>query len=219
MHMLEKLKKYQKFVIILLILGITGVPIVIHLLFKINFNIKWLQAEWSAGDILVYYGSVLSFLGTVLLSSLALWQNHEIKVESDKHTQYLEQLEARKNSPRFSANKSMSEKNNRNLEIIVENISENVAYNIEFLEFKMYENENIVWKQEKGRKFDVIKPGCTINIQLDNPDICTEHELKFKLVSFDEFNVKHRYIGKIRTIEKEVIISIQEIYEEENYYE
>lgn len=209
--MLEKLKKYEKVIIILLILGITGVPIVIHLLFKIDFSIKWIQAEWSAGEILVYYGSVLSFLGTVLLSSLALWQNHEIKVESDKHTQYLEQLEERKNSPRFSANKSISEKNNKNLEIFIENISENVAYNVEFCEFEMYENENIVWEQKKARKFDVIKPGHSINIQLDNPDLCAEHEIKFKLVSFDEFNVKHQYMGKIRTIEKEVSIRIQEI--------
>ena len=42
------------------------------------------QAEWSAGDALGYYGAVLSFLGTVILGALALYQNHIIKEEANK---------------------------------------------------------------------------------------------------------------------------------------
>ena len=41
-------------------------------------------AEWDAGDALGYYGAILSFIGTVVLGALALYQNHIIKTEADK---------------------------------------------------------------------------------------------------------------------------------------
>ena len=41
-------------------------------------------AEWDAGDALGYYGAILSFIGTVVLGALALYQNRIIKTEADK---------------------------------------------------------------------------------------------------------------------------------------
>ena len=41
-------------------------------------------AEWDVGDALGYYGAILSFIGTVVLGALALYQNHIIKTEADK---------------------------------------------------------------------------------------------------------------------------------------
>lgn len=34
--------------------------------------------EWTAADTLVYYGAVLSFIGTVVLGALAFWQNEKV---------------------------------------------------------------------------------------------------------------------------------------------
>ena len=41
-------------------------------------------AEWDAGDALGYYGAILSFIGTVVLGALALYQNRIIKTEAEK---------------------------------------------------------------------------------------------------------------------------------------
>lgn len=82
-------------VVILLLL--MGVPFVINILFKINATTDILVAEWSAGDALGYYGAILSFLGTVVLGALALYQNHIIKTEADKRQRLLKN----KNVPRI----------------------------------------------------------------------------------------------------------------------
>ena len=50
------------------------VPLLINVLFKVNFNIPLLQSEWTAGDALNFYGSVLSFIGTITLGTISVWQ-------------------------------------------------------------------------------------------------------------------------------------------------
>lgn len=59
----------------------------IHILFKVRTNIDILNAEWSAGEFLNYFGSFMSFIGTVSLGALALWQNHFF------HQYHIESLE------------------------------------------------------------------------------------------------------------------------------
>ena len=51
--------------------------IVIHILFSISISNTWFQAKWSAGEILTY-------VSTVALGLLAVWQNKKFKEENDK---------------------------------------------------------------------------------------------------------------------------------------
>ena len=46
--------------------------IVIHILFSISISNTWFQAKWSAGEILTY-------VSTVALGLLAVWQNNSYK--------------------------------------------------------------------------------------------------------------------------------------------
>ena len=41
-----------------------GVPFVIHALFKLHPSNPFFSAEWSAGDVLLFYGSILAAVGT-----------------------------------------------------------------------------------------------------------------------------------------------------------
>lgn len=58
--------------------------IVIHILFKINTDCYWIQADWSSGDILGYFGDVLAFLGTVILGFVSLKLNAKAVKQNDK---------------------------------------------------------------------------------------------------------------------------------------
>ena len=58
--------------------------LVIHFLF-VPIGPSWLQARWGAGDILTY-------VGTVSLSLLAVWQNKRFKEENDKAQERLERI-------------------------------------------------------------------------------------------------------------------------------
>lgn len=77
--LLNFMRKHKICVFALSIL-IFAVPLaIVHLLFKIDCEIVWLQSIWSAGDFLTYIAGFEAFIGTVSLGFLALWQNHQIQ--------------------------------------------------------------------------------------------------------------------------------------------
>lgn len=90
-------KRYKiRIIVITLLLFI--IPIVaVHLLFKWYWGIEFLVAEWSAGDILNFIGAFLSFVGTVLLGALALWQNQKLSDENAKTQEKFETISNRAN--------------------------------------------------------------------------------------------------------------------------
>ncbi len=53
---------------------VIGVPLIIN---KCYINNKGYLTVWGGSDVLAYYGAALSFIGTVILSTLALWQNQK----------------------------------------------------------------------------------------------------------------------------------------------
>ena len=98
--MIDWFKKHRvlfALICVVILLLLMGVPFVINILFKINATTDILVAEWSAGDALGYYGAILSFLGTVVLGALALYQNHIIKTEADKKAALAEEQERAEN--------------------------------------------------------------------------------------------------------------------------
>lgn len=58
--------------------------IVVHLLFKWYSGIDFFVAEWGAGDLLGYIGTMLSFAGTIVLSVLALQASQKANALSKK---------------------------------------------------------------------------------------------------------------------------------------
>lgn len=61
-----------------------GVPVIINELYKLN---KEYITIYKAGDVLLFCGAVLSFIGPVALGALALWQNHLINKQNLDHMQ------------------------------------------------------------------------------------------------------------------------------------
>lgn len=64
--------------------------ILVHITFYIAAPTKWLVAKWAPGDILTY-------VGTVSLGLLAVWQNSRFKEENDIAQQRLERLTVQAN--------------------------------------------------------------------------------------------------------------------------
>ena len=80
--MVKKLKQ-NGFILWVIISVIFAV--LIHILFSIKAPVCWLEAKWSAGDILTYASGVS-------LGLLAMWQNQRFKEENDKSQERLEKL-------------------------------------------------------------------------------------------------------------------------------
>lgn len=64
--MKEILNKYKKSIIWFFVIGIIGIPLLIHIAFKVNPSIDFFVAVWDAGDVLSFYGSILGAVSTVL---------------------------------------------------------------------------------------------------------------------------------------------------------
>ena len=70
-------KEHKKTTITIFILLIVLPIIIIHFLFKWKSHCYWIEAEWSAGDVLGYFGDVLSFVGAVVLGYVAITQTEK----------------------------------------------------------------------------------------------------------------------------------------------
>lgn len=96
-------------------IGITVLVIIVpmlvtHVLFKINLGCYYVVAEWDAGDMLGYFGDVLSFLGTFVLGYVAITQteranslsNEMVKLEWEKRKPFLDVVQNQKYKLYFS---------------------------------------------------------------------------------------------------------------------
>ena len=62
--MKKRIQKYRKPIIITSLVIFVFIPLCIHLIFKIHPTDPFFSAEWTAGDVLLFYGSVLAAFGT-----------------------------------------------------------------------------------------------------------------------------------------------------------
>lgn len=100
------------------------------MLFKIPATFEIIAAEWSAGEFLSYYGTILTCLSTLILSGLALWQNHVIKKANEAHTFLLERMEKEKVAPHVIIEKTVCLRASSSIELQICNVSDNLAQDI-----------------------------------------------------------------------------------------
>ncbi|MGF7060780.1 hypothetical protein [Brassicibacter mesophilus] len=89
----KKQKKPFKTLGISVIISSLSIPFLINELYKFGYATgKAYHTLWEAKDVLSFYGSFLTFLGTAALGALALWQNQKFKEENDISQLKLEQI-------------------------------------------------------------------------------------------------------------------------------
>lgn len=88
MVILEEIKKFWKKhktkIIVWSMIGIFCPLIIVHLLFKWKTGVDFFEAEWSAGELLEYIGTILTFISTIILSVLALHSSNKANKLSEK---------------------------------------------------------------------------------------------------------------------------------------
>lgn len=157
-------KKIRGIVLGALIVLLIGVPFIVHCLFKVESqNVFW-RAEWSAGEFLAYYGSILSFVATTMLSALALWQNEVIRKESNKHTALLEEMEQNKHAPYFVITNIEEKNRHSNIIIKITNITDNIALDIRIFERQNSFNRRVCFDEA----YEIINAHDNIEIRLEN---------------------------------------------------
>lgn len=172
--------KYKIGIGLVLFFLVVGVPILVNFLFKIEPVENFWVAEWSAGEFLSYYGSVLSFCTTACLSALALWQNEIIRKESDKHTRQLEKMEVQKNCPFFSARLLNRGLHDSNLEVELKNISQNPAIDINNIVVNIEKESHLYSSKTVMVLKDYLCADDILIINLENPFLDVSKRLSFQ---------------------------------------
>ena len=200
--MYEWIKKHKVLVIItciIILFSLIGIPFAINLLFKIDAKINVFQAEWSAGDALGYYGAVLSFLGTVILGALALYQNHMIKEEADRKAALLEEKEHIENMPKFNMRFKSCYGFGVRLGFVIKNYSKNISYDLRVYDIRIKANDTTMWESKQIFKRAALDSNSEFEINLDSPEIKNVDTLI--LLAYmsckDKYNECHEYILKM----------------------
>lgn len=177
---------------IFLVVGCMAFMATIHCAFFIPAPIRFLEANWEAGD-------VLTFVGTALLGWLAIWQNEELKEENEKSQKRLEQITKEANQLTLEANKLSS-------------LSKIVDYELgkkADMEKKIKQFEESLSVQEIVQAIDKETEEVDMNVvvgleeRLDNAylQICIEFDMPIK---FDNEINEDDYCKVIRDINKEM---------------
>ena len=193
--MFDWMKKHKKLASFITFMIIFGIPFIIHMLFKLHSNIDFFVAEWTAGELLSYYGSILAFLGTIILGALSLYQNQIIKQETDKRTELLEQRKRESNMPRFRLRHISSQENKQKLQLEIENISENIANDLVLYDIKILSaNKEVLWDKKSAIHLDTLQANNKNSIYLGNPSLAEDNCcFKIKMKCNDKYGDEHSY--------------------------
>lgn len=78
------IRMVKKYWWLLALVVLVIIPLMMNFLFKRPAPVEWMKYEEKAGDMLVYYSSVLTMMGSIFLGIVAYEQNKRIlKLESD----------------------------------------------------------------------------------------------------------------------------------------
>lgn len=203
--MFEWIKKHKMLFIIMCVIilfVLIGIPFTINLLYKVGTNINVFQAEWSAGDALGYYGAVLSFLGTVILGALALYQNHIIKEEADKKAALLEEKEHIENMPKFHLRFVGSSGFGKGLSFAIKNVSNNISYEIKVYDIRIQENEKTLWEASKVFTSSNLDSKSELKIYLESPEFKNSKELNISayMSCKDKYFEQHEYLLRVHCV-------------------
>ena len=190
---------------IAIMLALFIVPIiVVHFLFKWETGINWLQADWESGDILVYIGGFYAFLGTVIFSWLALWQNHIIEKKNDEYNNKLQEIEIKINMPIFdipyTGNSGQGWSGNfSNYHFKLRNISPNPAIHLHVSNFSIFDDTGNKTTTSNSVKIDdtVLFAQSSIGINFDNEELVGKH---LTIVFYIEYKDKYYNAHKIKAI-------------------
>lgn len=193
--MLEYIKKYKRAIILCIacfLLIIIGFPFVVHLLFKVHPSNEFWVAVWGAGDILNYFAATLSFAASIVLSALALWQTHKIKLESDEHQNRLDNLERKRIKPYIFF---YSRKNNEMKSLQFTNLAQCAAKNLTLSDIRIRNRDGItIWSSDQKYETDYFMRDAFDEWNINIPDLCVDDRLELKMYYEDTYENAYQYL-------------------------
>lgn len=230
--MLEWSKKHVKLSIfiasILVVIIIVIMPLFLNWIFYLKAPCSFFEVGYDISNVLDYYGAILTFLGTLSLGVVTIYQNYIAQKKTDKVNELT--LELQKKSMAMAEhlyNKEQSSKLNEklpkfelrnrvmnghymNLVAELKNVSSDIISGIKSISFKVYvDSSNIIITSDKVKCHEVsLLSGQATNIDFNNAEL---GQRKLKLSGQQEYKSLKNF-----TIEWE--FQCEDIYSNTHYY-
>lgn len=169
-------------VLLIVLILLFGVPFVINELYMKNEGYITL---WGAGDVLLFYGNVLSFIGTCALGLLSLYQNKVFKDANEKMQKMQENNYQNEKRPVYQFKYTFSKINNT-ISLYPKKVFDSVGYNERIIECTLLDNDLNIrlsvddWNDSAEFKFNISK-----EIKYETKDF---HYIRLTLGYTDIFN-------------------------------
>lgn len=173
----------------------------IHCLFSVYPSNSWFVAKWSAGEILTY-------VSTVSLGLLAVWQNQELQKENDKSQERLEKLVA--NANELSVVSKVVEIESDRLQRLKDSLDD-------FTKACDPQTIAVAYSQSSGSKMIVMQAMVVLENNIDSSffRVCRELRLDKKLKTDDTHSIKMSSACYYR-IAKEIVTSYSKNHIKDN---
>ena len=217
------MKTYKKMSIVititLLLLFIIIVPLFINWIYYLNTPWDIFKVGYDLQNILGYYGAVLTFLGTVSLGVITVFQNylsHQKTNEINKLTLELQKKsmamaeqryekeklnEIMKTTPKFELKNSGSNGNHMNLKVNLKNVSDIIISGIKSISFEVFDETNaIVTTSHKVKSKETsLSPGESTIIEFHNDQLRSENStIVWSFQCEDQFGNIHYLKAKLQ---------------------
>lgn len=178
-------------------------PIVVIAIFAImEFYLQCI--DMPAGDWAGLWGSAFSYWGTVILGTLAFWQNNQVQENNDLLMNY----ERNKMAPVFCIILEGYQGMLQNLKFVLVNCSDNIACNLEVSDMEIYRIDNHGSDQFisripifKTEKINILGAHSEVHIEYNNKTIIKKEGeqiiLKLKISASDIIGLKRITVAKI----------------------
>ncbi|WP_410506362.1 hypothetical protein ACER0A_004785 [Haloimpatiens sp. FM7315] len=193
--MVEWMKNHKKVsigvIILLFLFFIIIMPLILNLIYYLDAPCDFFDVGYDISNILDYYGAILTFIGTVSLGIITVYQNYVSQKKTDEVNKLTLELqkksmamaeknyekeklyEINKNSPKFELINSGCNGRHMNLCAVLKNVSDIIISGLKSISFEVFDESNaIVTTSDKVKsKVFSLSPGQETQIEFHNTEL------------------------------------------------
>lgn len=193
--MFEWIKSNKKIsigvIILLFLFFIIVMPLILNMIYYLNAPCKFFNVGYDISNILDYYGEILTFIGTISLGIITIYQNYISQKKTDEVNKLTLELqkksmvmaeqnyekaklyENKKNAPKFELKNRGCNGRYMNLDASLKNVSDIIVSDIKSVSFEVFDESNaivITSDKVKSKDFSLL-PGQETQIEFHNIEL------------------------------------------------
>lgn len=178
-------------IILLFLFFIIVMPLILNWIYYSDAPCNFFIVGYDISNILDYYGAILTFIGTVSLGIITVYQNYVSQKKTDEVNKLTLELqkksmamaeqnyekekqhEINKNTPKFELRNSGCNGNYANLRAILKNVSNIIVSGIKSVSFEVFDESNAIVATSDKVKSEMLSllPGQETNINFHNIEL------------------------------------------------